>query len=118
MGWFGHSGFIARFTGKILVALGFILGTYGLTEGQPDVMKAGLGLLIAGVISAAYGLYHQITHPLDPAIAPSHPGPAETGPCAPGPAALGSGEVLAERRSDGRAPSRDDTADQRGGPKP
>ena len=75
VGWFGHSGVIARVTGKVFVALGFILGTYGLTEGQPDVMKAGLGLLIAGVISAAYGLYHQITH-------------------------------------------RDDTADQRGGPKP
>ena len=90
VGWFGHSGFIARFTGKVLVALGFILGTYGLTEGQPDVMKAGLGLLIAGVISSAYGLYHQITHPLDPPT-----------PVAPG-----------------RASSRDETADQRGGPKP
>jgi hypothetical protein len=58
----GHSSFIVRITGKVFVALGFILGTYGLTEGQPDVMKAGLGLLIAGVISSAYGLYQQITH--------------------------------------------------------
>jgi hypothetical protein len=62
MGCFGHSGFIARVAGKVFVALGFILGTYGLTDGRPDVMKAGLGLLIAGVISSAYGLYHQTMH--------------------------------------------------------
>ena len=62
VGWFGHSGFIARITAKVFVALGFILGIYGLTEGQQDVMKAGLGLLIAGVVSAAYGLYQQIKH--------------------------------------------------------
>ena len=41
----GPGGMIARFTGKIFVALGFILGIYGLTEGQPPVMQTGLGLL-------------------------------------------------------------------------
>jgi len=53
----GPGGMIARFTGKVFVALGFILGIYGLTEGQPAVLQAGLGLLVAGVLASAYGLY-------------------------------------------------------------
>lgn len=56
----GPGGMIARFTGKIFVALGFILGTYGLTEGHPMVIQAGLGLLIAGVLASAYGLYPKL----------------------------------------------------------
>jgi hypothetical protein len=57
----GPGGVIARFTGKIFVALGFVLGIYGLTEGRPVVMQAGLGLLVAGVLASAYGLYHWVT---------------------------------------------------------
>ena len=53
----GPGGMIARFTGKVFVALGFIMGIYGLTEGQPAVLQAGLGLLVAGVLASAYGLY-------------------------------------------------------------
>lgn len=56
----GPAGAIARFTGKIFVALGFILGTYGLTEGQPAVMQTGLGLLVAGVLASGYGLYRWV----------------------------------------------------------
>ena len=56
----GPGGMIARFTGKVFVALGFILGIYGLTEAQPVVLKAGLGLLVAGVLAAAYGLYRML----------------------------------------------------------
>jgi hypothetical protein len=56
----GPAGAIARFTGKIFVALGFILGTYGLTEGQPAVMQTGLGLLGAGVLASGYGLYRWV----------------------------------------------------------
>jgi hypothetical protein len=48
---------IARFTGKAFVALGFVLGIYGLTEGSDTLMRAGLGLLMAGVLASAYGLY-------------------------------------------------------------
>jgi len=54
----GYGGVIARFTGKAFVALGFVLGIYGLTEGHDVVMRAGLGLLAAGVLASAYGLYH------------------------------------------------------------
>ena len=53
----GPGGMIARFTGKVFVALGFIMGIYGLTEAQPVVLQAGLGLLVAGVLASAYGLY-------------------------------------------------------------
>ncbi len=48
---------IARFTGKAFVALGFILGTYGLTESNDTLLRAGLGLLVAGVLASAFGLY-------------------------------------------------------------
>ena len=53
----GPGGMIARFTGKVFVALGFVMGIYGLTEAQPAVLQAGLGLLVAGVLASAYGLY-------------------------------------------------------------
>ncbi len=53
-----YRGVIARFAGKAFVALGFILGIYGLTEGNETIMRAGLGLLLAGVLASAYGLYH------------------------------------------------------------
>ena len=56
----GPGGMIARFTGKIFVALGFILGIYGLTEAQPAVLQAGLGLLVAGVLASVYGLYRML----------------------------------------------------------
>ena len=56
----GPGGMIARLTGKVFVALGFILGIYGLTEAQPAVLQAGLGLLVAGVLASAYGLYRML----------------------------------------------------------
>jgi hypothetical protein len=52
------SGVIARFAGKAFVAFGFILGTYGLTEGNEAIKQTALGLLVAGVVASAYGLYH------------------------------------------------------------
>jgi hypothetical protein len=57
----GYGGVIARFAGKAFVAFGFILGTYGLTEGDDAMLRAGLGLLAAGVLASAYGLYHWAT---------------------------------------------------------
>ena len=56
----GPGGSIARITGKIFVALGFIVGTYGLTEGRPAVMQAGLALLVTGVLASGYGLYRWV----------------------------------------------------------
>ena len=56
----GHSGVIARFAGKAFVAAGFILGTYGLTEGGETIRQTALGLLVAGVLASAYGAYHWV----------------------------------------------------------
>ncbi len=59
-----YGGVIARFTGKAFVALGFVLGIYGLTEGNETIKKTALGLLIAGILASAYGAYHWIRrHP-------------------------------------------------------
>jgi len=53
----GYGGVIARFTGKAFVALGFVLGIYGLTEGNDTLMRAGLSLLAAGMLASAYSMY-------------------------------------------------------------
>jgi hypothetical protein len=58
----GRSGMIARFTGKAFVAFGFILGTYGLTEGNEAIKQTALGLLVAGILAMAYGMVHWVMH--------------------------------------------------------
>jgi hypothetical protein len=61
----GAGGMIARIMGKVFVALGFIVGIYGLTEAQPAVLQTGLGLLVGGILASAYGLFHPL-HPHAP----------------------------------------------------
>ena len=56
----GYGGAISRFAGKAFVAFGFILGTYGLTEGNEAIKQTALGLLVTGVLASAYGAYHWI----------------------------------------------------------
>ena len=58
----GYGGAVARFAGKALVAVGFILGTYGLTEGSVAIKQSALALLVTGVLASAYGLYHWVRH--------------------------------------------------------
>ena len=58
----GSSGVIARFAGKAFVAVGFILGTYGLTDGNEAIKQTALGLLVTGVLASAYGAYHWARH--------------------------------------------------------
>ena len=53
----GYSGVIARFAGKAFIAFGFILGTYGLTEGNEAIKQTALGLLVAGMLASAFGMY-------------------------------------------------------------
>lgn len=48
---------VARWIGKAFLAAGFLLGIYGLTEESPVVMRAGLGLLAAGIAAMSYGLF-------------------------------------------------------------
>jgi hypothetical protein len=58
----GYGGVIARFAGKAFVAFGFILGIYGLTEGNEAIKQIALGMLVTGVLASAYGAYHWIRH--------------------------------------------------------
>lgn len=48
---------VARWIGKAFLGAGFLLGIYGLTEESPVVMRAGLGLLAAGIVAMSYGLF-------------------------------------------------------------
>jgi hypothetical protein len=52
-----NPGGIARMAGKIFVASGFIVATFGLTEGPRWLLQSGLGLLATGILASAYGLY-------------------------------------------------------------
>ena len=97
----GSSGVIARFVGKACVALGFILGIYGLTDGRPGLLKVALSVLVTGIVASAYGLYSHLHPPAPSVVAPSRPEPAET-----------------DSFPEGRAPSRlgashDDETDER-----
>ncbi len=53
----GYGSVIARFAGKAFVAFGFILGTYGLTEGNETIKRTALGLLITGILASAYAMF-------------------------------------------------------------
>ena len=50
-------GTTARASGIVLIALGFVAGMSGLDEPQSLWLGTGLGLLCAGVVAQAYGLY-------------------------------------------------------------
>jgi hypothetical protein len=51
---------MVRFIGKGFLASGFLLGIYGLTEGNDVLMRSGLGLLAAGIAAMGYGLYRTL----------------------------------------------------------
>ena len=42
--------------GKGLLGLGFLVGSYGLTEGSSGLTQAGLGLLTAGLLACGYAV--------------------------------------------------------------
>ncbi|MBI4400462.1 MAG: hypothetical protein HY581_02380 [Nitrospirae bacterium] len=48
---------MARFIGKGLLSIGFVLVIYGLTDESPVMMRSGLGLVEAGILAAGYSLY-------------------------------------------------------------
>ena len=96
----GRSGVIARFLGKAFITFGFILGTYGLTEGSEAIKQTALGLLVTGVLASAYGMYHWARYHSHP------PTPGDTTRC------------NHEQRVPRRAPSRGMTADQDRSSKP
>jgi hypothetical protein len=48
---------IARSVGIIAIALGFVLGMYGLDHPDSHWLKTALGLLVTGMVAQGYALY-------------------------------------------------------------
>lgn len=51
------NGTIARFAGIVAIALGFVIGIYGLEEAGAQWRQTALGLLATGVLAQGYALY-------------------------------------------------------------
>ncbi len=51
---------IARSIGIIAIALGFVLGMYGLDHPTTHWLRTALGLLVTGMVAQGYGLYCSI----------------------------------------------------------
>lgn len=54
------SAIIARSVGIIAIALGFVLGMYGLDHPESPWLKTALGLLMTGMVAQGYALYCSI----------------------------------------------------------
>jgi hypothetical protein len=48
---------VARFVGIVSIALGFVLGMYGLEEQGSQWLQTALGLLVTGMLAQGYALY-------------------------------------------------------------
>ena len=48
---------IARFIGIVAIALGFVVGIYGLEDTGGPWIKTALGLLVTGMLAQGYALY-------------------------------------------------------------
>ena len=51
------NGMIARFVGIVAIALGFVIGIYGLEDTGAGWLKMSLGLLVTGMLAQGYALY-------------------------------------------------------------
>ena len=51
------NGIIARFVGIVAIALGFVIGIYGLEDTGARWLKTGLGLLATGMLAQGYAFY-------------------------------------------------------------
>lgn len=47
---------IARFIGIVTIALGFVVGIYGLEDAGGPWIKTALGLLVTGMLAQGYAL--------------------------------------------------------------
>lgn len=50
----------ARFVGVVAIALGFVMGIYGLDEQGSRWLQTALGLLVTGMLAQGYALYCSI----------------------------------------------------------
>jgi hypothetical protein len=51
---------IARSVGIVTIALGFVIGMYGLDHPASHWLQTALGLLVTGMVAQAYALYCSI----------------------------------------------------------
>mgnify|MGYP001458475907 FL=1 len=51
------NGMIARFVGIVAIALGFVIGIYGLEDTETRWLQTALGLLATGMLAQGYALY-------------------------------------------------------------
>jgi hypothetical protein len=51
---------IARSVGIVAIALGFIIGMYGLDHPASNWLQTALGLLVTGMLAQGYALYCSI----------------------------------------------------------
>lgn len=54
------SGMIARFVGIIGIAMGFVIGMYGLDHPDSHWLQTALGLLVTGMVAQGYAPYCSI----------------------------------------------------------
>jgi predicted Abi (CAAX) family protease len=54
------NGIIARSVGIVAIALGFVLGMYGLDDPASHWLQTALGLLVTGMVAQGYALYCSI----------------------------------------------------------
>ena len=50
-------GMVARFVGIVAIALGFVIGIYGLEDTEAPWLQMALGLLVTGVMAQGYAFY-------------------------------------------------------------
>ena len=50
-------GMIARFIGIVAIALGFVIGIYGLEDTEAPWLQTALGLLVIGMMAQGYAFY-------------------------------------------------------------
>jgi hypothetical protein len=60
MGQFKQHAFIARSVGMTCIALGFVIGMYGLDHPDSVWLRTALGLLATGMAAQGYALYCSI----------------------------------------------------------
>jgi len=54
------NGMIARFVGIVAIALGFVIGIYGLEDTGARWLQTALGLLVTGMLAQGYALYCRV----------------------------------------------------------
>jgi hypothetical protein len=56
------NGMTARLVGIVAIALGFVIGIYGLEDLEARWLQTTLGLLATGMLAQGYALYCSVKH--------------------------------------------------------